>query len=209
MGPLVLFILRLLVDILQTCALSNIPDVARYIMISIAAIVIVAFACYMLTPRSTMRYCDRAHDAATALLAEAMERGDGEVYAEIQVRLTTLSFRREEIARATWGPPAPGSSFPATFGGVLRACAALWLLYRYHGLSEDINDLARTIQHSRASDEGEAPRAEDETMSAEGETPSAAETPSAGDNAGSEAGTSATAKIDAAEEHEMHILGDE
>ncbi|KAL1714059.1 hypothetical protein EV715DRAFT_295503 [Schizophyllum commune] len=213
MGVLLLGILRLLVDILQACALSNIPNVARYVIISIVAVVIVVLICNMLAPSATMHHCDKAHEKVTSLLADAMERGESAAYAGMQCRLATLSARREEIARAIWGPSAGYLSFPATFSVLPWACAALWLLYRYHGLSEDIKDLARTIQYSRASGEGDTPRAEDETMSvkgemsmAEGESRSArGETSSAG----GETDTSATMTIEAAEDHEMHVLGNE
>ena len=59
MGTLLLFILQLPLDILQTTALSNLPSTVRYVVLAIAATVTIALGTYALAPPTTLQACNR------------------------------------------------------------------------------------------------------------------------------------------------------
>ncbi|KAL1715096.1 hypothetical protein EV715DRAFT_169629, partial [Schizophyllum commune] len=70
MGP-ILWVLHFFLDVLQACVLQDLPAVARYVVLSVAAVAVLALAFYALAPPTILQYCEQAQDEARSLLAHA------------------------------------------------------------------------------------------------------------------------------------------
>ena len=70
MGP-ILWVLHFFLDVLQACVLQDLPAVARYVVLSVAAVAVMALAFYALAPPTILQYCEQAQDEARSLLAHA------------------------------------------------------------------------------------------------------------------------------------------
>ena len=68
---LILWVLHFFLDVLQACGLQDLPAVARYVVLSVAAVAVLALAFYALAPPTILQYCEQAQDEARSLLAHA------------------------------------------------------------------------------------------------------------------------------------------
>ncbi|KAI5894802.1 uncharacterized protein SCHCODRAFT_02617829 [Schizophyllum commune H4-8] len=145
MGP-ILWILHFFLDVLQACVLQDLPAVARYVVLSEAAVAVLALAFYALAPPTILQYCEQAQDEARSLLAhsaaspssgsgpspgtsDAGDTQDGPLSIMIS-RLNALNEERSTIQHAVW------DLSDSPISRVLLSCPwffkALKLLYSYH-----------------------------------------------------------------------------
>ncbi|KAL1671569.1 hypothetical protein EV122DRAFT_226351 [Schizophyllum commune] len=144
-----LWSLHLLIEIVQACALQDLPVIARYAVLVTATTTMLLLAIFVTAPPKMLDYCGEAHDHVVALMHEGLEAGTGRAVdiddtsdtrdnalARVNGRLSELDEERLRMRRTVWdlansAPVRVALSMPLYF------CA--WrLLYNYHMLSEDV-----------------------------------------------------------------------
>ncbi|KAL1671566.1 hypothetical protein EV122DRAFT_226352 [Schizophyllum commune] len=156
MGP-ILWVLHFFLDVLQACALQDLPAVARYVVLSVAVVMVLALAFYALAPPTILQYCEQAQDEARSLLAHASASpgfrsghspgasdADDVQYNPLSTItgrrvLNTLSDERSTIQHAVWDlSDSPISRVLLSRPWFFKT---LKLLYSYYALVQDIKVL--------------------------------------------------------------------
>ncbi|KAI4517661.1 hypothetical protein K525DRAFT_210377 [Schizophyllum commune Loenen D] len=152
MGP-VLWVLHFFLDVLQACVPRDLPAVARYVVLSVAAVAVLALAFYALAPPTNLQYCEQAQDEAQSLLAHASalpgfrsghspgaRDADDVQYNPLSTyQLNTLNDERSTIQHAVWDlSDSPISRVLLSRPWFFKT---LKLLYSYHALVQDIKVL--------------------------------------------------------------------
>ncbi|KAL1750150.1 hypothetical protein FB107DRAFT_294729 [Schizophyllum commune] len=154
MGP-ILWVLHFFLDVLQACVLQDLPAVARYVMLSVAVVAVMALAFYALSPPTILQYCEQAQDEARSLLAHGAaspspgsglspgasdaDRARDNPLNTIRSRLNALNDERSTIQHTVWD--LSDSPTSRVLLSRLWFFKTLKLLYSYHALVQDIKVL--------------------------------------------------------------------
>ncbi|KAL1699245.1 hypothetical protein EV121DRAFT_296359 [Schizophyllum commune] len=147
-----LWSLHLLVEIVQACALQDLPVIARYAILATSATTVILLAVFITAPPKMLDYCSEAHDQVVVLLHEVLEAGarrveviDGvrdaedNALARISSRLSRLDEERLQMQHTVWGL---ANSAPVRMALSMPLYLRSWrLLYDYRMLSEDVKVL--------------------------------------------------------------------
>ncbi|KAL1715091.1 hypothetical protein EV715DRAFT_294545 [Schizophyllum commune] len=153
---LTLWSLHLLIEIVQACALQDLPVIARYAILASSATTVILLAIFVTAPPKMLDYCGEAHDHVAALLHEALEAGTGRAVviddtsdtrdnalARVNSRLSELEEERLGMQRTVW---SLANSAPLRVALSMPLYLRAWrLLYDYHMLSEDVKVLIYCI----------------------------------------------------------------
>ncbi|KAL1750147.1 hypothetical protein FB107DRAFT_279907 [Schizophyllum commune] len=149
---LTLWFLRLLIEIVQACALQDLPVIARYAILVTAATIMILLTVHVTAPPNMLDFCGEAHDQVVARLHEDLEAGTGRAVvidatsdtrdnalARVNSRLSELDEERLGMQRTAWGL---ANSAPLRVALSMPLYLRAWrLLYDYHMLSEDVKVL--------------------------------------------------------------------